>query len=167
MHGCQVLLSKPLLLSYLEQNKGFTAGHNTRLYLSEKPYFSAEALKEKERDKEREQGAWGCPRAHLFLPQSPNIFISRALTLIYARMSRQAKQESGVLTPNSPPPNLSLLSSSPGLDNKHLTVNAYWVSKNTVFSQLDAHCVYLDMGLIDPAFKRGRRLIGAGHLFSG
>ena len=37
---------------------------------------------------------------------------------------------------------------------------------NTVFSQLDAHCVYLKLGHIDPLFKRGRRLIGARRLFT-
>ena len=36
-----------------------------------------------------------------------------------------------------------------------------------VFSQLDAHCVYLKLGLIDPAFKRRRRLIGARGLSMG
>ena len=36
----------------------------------------------------------------------------------------------------------------------------------TIFSQLDAHGVYLIFDHIDPAFKQGRRLIGARCLFT-
>ena len=44
---------------------------------------------------------------------------------------------------------------------------SFMVLKHTVFSQLDAHRVYFKLGLIDPAFKQGRRLMGAGRSFTG
>ena len=37
----------------------------------------------------------------------------------------------------------------------------------TIFSQLDTHCIYLKLGLIDPVFKWSRCLMGLGIYLRG
>ena len=73
--------------------------------------------------------------------------------------------------PSTPPPPHTHIHTHPRLNGQFSKLTSpsidHLMPKHTVFSQLDAHCVYLKFSLIDPAFIRGRRLIGARRLFTG